>query len=206
MSRFTNNLWSDLAREHGATLAHADRPQAARARLPRPRVFAGGTLGLAGIGAALVVALGGSAAPAYAVTTNGDGSVTVQLNYNANQNLPQVNAKLASLGTGEQVSIQMAPGAASADGPVTCTPAPGVSGAPVKVLVGSNGTEVIAAGQSGGNTAEGTFHLVACTTYNADATGNSGTVPSGNVATTSVKFGDYTGKGYIVKKATTGNS
>ena len=31
----------------------------------------------------------------------------------------------------------------------------------MKVLVGTNGTEVIGSGQSGGNTAEGTFHLAA---------------------------------------------
>ena len=38
----------------------------------------------------------------------------VKLNYNADQNLPQVNAKLASMGLNEGVAIDMAPGAASA--------------------------------------------------------------------------------------------
>ena len=54
----------------------------ARVRRPRPRLLAGGTLGLAGIGAALVLILsaGGAAAPpAFAITTNGDGSLTVNL-------------------------------------------------------------------------------------------------------------------------------
>ena len=82
MTKFTDHLWSDLVREHGPTLAHADRPEPGRAGRSRPRVLAGSTLGLAGVGAALVLALGGSAtaSPAYAITTNGDGSVTVQIN------------------------------------------------------------------------------------------------------------------------------
>ena len=50
MTKFTDNLWSDLAREHGPTLARADRPEPGRARRRRPRVLAGSTLGLAGVG------------------------------------------------------------------------------------------------------------------------------------------------------------
>ena len=60
-----------------------------------------------------------------------------------------MNHKLTAMGTHEQITIYMATGAATVSGPVTCTPAPGVdSGPPVKVLVGTNGTEVIAPGQS----------------------------------------------------------
>ncbi len=175
MSKFTQHLWQDLAREHGATLNQADRPETGRARLRRPRVLAGGTLGLAGVGTALVLALGGTAAaPAFAVTRAADGSVQVQLDYVTHQNLGQANQKLASMGTGEQITIDMARGAASTSGPVTCTAASGVSGPTVKVLVGSNGTEVIRAGQSGGNTAEGSFHMDSCTTSSASASGNTG--------------------------------
>jgi hypothetical protein len=185
MSKFTDHLWQDLAREHGPTLAHTDRPAPGRTGgaglLRRPRVLAGSTLGLAGVGAALVLALSGTAAttPAYAVTQNSDGSVLVQLNYNTDQNLPQVDAKLAALGTHEQIEIQMAAGPATASGPVTCTPGPGVSGPPVKVLVGKNGTELIAPGQSAGNTAEGSFHLVRCFTHSDTGSGNSGNTGAG---------------------------
>ena len=180
MSKFTDHLWSDLAREHGPTLAHADRPRpggpTGARLLRRPRVLAGSTLGLAGIGAALILALGGTAAttPAFAVTRSNDGSVLVHLNYNTDQNLPQVHDKLASMGIHEDVGIQMAPGAATVSGPVTCTPTAGVSGPPIKVLVGANGTEVIAPGQSAGNTAEGSFHLVRCFTSSDTGSGNSG--------------------------------
>jgi hypothetical protein len=138
------------------------------ARVPRPRLLAGGSLGLAGVTTALVLALGGStAAPAFAVTRQDDGSVLVNLDYVSGQNLGQVNQKLAALGTHEQISIDMAPGAATTAGAVTCASGPNDSNPPapaVKVLVGSNGTEVIGAGQSAGNTAEGSFHMVSCST------------------------------------------
>jgi hypothetical protein len=84
-----------------------------------------------------------------------------------------VDAKLASMGIHQTVGIQMAPGAATASGPVTCTQAPGAN-TPVKVLVGANGTETIAAGQSAGNTAEGSFHLVSCVTSSNTGAGNTG--------------------------------
>ena len=101
MTKFTDNLWSDLTREHRPTLAHADRPEPGRAGgarvLRRPRILAGSTLGLAAVGTALLLALSGSAAPAaFAITKEGDGSVLVKLDYAKDQNLPQVNAKLAA--------------------------------------------------------------------------------------------------------------
>ena len=77
-------------------------------------MLAGGTLGLAGIGAGLVLALSGTAgtAPAFAVTKTDDGSVLVNLDYVQNQNLGQVNAKLAAMGTNEAITIFMATGPA----------------------------------------------------------------------------------------------
>jgi hypothetical protein len=180
MSKFTDHLWRDLVQEHGPTLAQADRPAPGRTGasrfIRRPRILAGSTLGLAGVGAALVLALGGAAetAPAFAITTNHDGSVLVHLNYTTDQNLPQVDAKLASMGIHESVGIQMAAGAATVSGPVTCTHTGNGSGRTVKVLVGANGTEVIAAGQSAGNTAEGSFHLVSCFTSSTSGVGNTG--------------------------------
>ena len=160
----------DLAREE-----RADAPVATPARRTRrrPRVLAGGTLGLVGVGAALVLALGGSATtPAFAITTSSDG-VLVHLNYTTDQNLPQVDAKLASMGIHEQVGIRMAPGAATVSGPVTCAQGPGAN-PPIRVLVGANGTETIAAGRSAGNTAEGSFHLVSCSTSSDTGSGNTG--------------------------------
>jgi hypothetical protein len=186
MSKFTDHLWRDLVREHGPTLAHAARPEPGRAIRSRPRVLAGSTLGLAGVGAALVLALSGSAAPpAFAITKQGDGSVLVKLNYQQNENLPQVNRKLTAMGTHEQITIYMATGPAAVSGAVTCAPGPGAGPprTPVKVLVGTDGTEVIGSGQSAGNTAEGTFHLARCTVApdsdTGPGTGNTGNTGAG---------------------------
>ncbi len=177
MTKFTDNLWRDLVREHGPTLAHADRPGPGRARRPRPRVLAGSTLALAGAGAALTLGLTATgSSPAYAITKNGDGSVLVTINQNSA--LPQANAKLTAMGIREQITIDMASGAAAVSGPVSCTPAPGVSnlpGPPVKVLVGTNGTEVI----DSGNTGAGTWHLAACHLTGDTGSGNTGNTGAG---------------------------
>lgn len=161
-------------RERGGDAAVATR---ARRTRRRPRILAGSTLALAGVGAALLLALSGSAAPpAFAITRSANGSVLVKLNYNTNQNLPQVNRKLAAMGLHEAVTIYMASGAASVSGPVTCTQGPGAT-TPLKVLVGTDGTETIASGQAAGNTAEGSFHLDHCIVGGDNAssiTGNSG--------------------------------
>jgi hypothetical protein len=179
MTKFADNLWRDLAREHGPALAHADRPEPGRAPLlRRPRVLAGSTLALAGAGTALALGLTATGStPAFAVTTNSDGSVLVQINQNTD--LPQANAKLTAMGIHEQVDIRMASGPAATKGPVSCTPEPGVPGPPLKVLVGKDGTEVIEPGTTGDNTGVGTWHLAACSTFKTGDTGpgsgNSGT-------------------------------
>jgi hypothetical protein len=146
----------------------------------RPRVLAGSTLGLAGVAAALVLALSGSAAPpAFAVTRSGDGSVLVSIN--RLQSLPAANHKLTALGIHEQVTIYMASGAAAVSGPITCTPAPGanLSGPPLKVLVGKDGTEMIPSGQTAGNTGAGTFHLDHCVVTGDTGSGNAGNTGAG---------------------------
>jgi hypothetical protein len=121
-------------------------------RLP-PRTLAGGTLGLAGVGAALVLVLsaGGAAAPpAFAITTHSDGSVLVQLN--RQEDLGQANQKLAAMGTGEQITLYNSPRPTAGRGPVTCTPWPGagVPNPPVKLIVDTDGTA--GSGQSAENT------------------------------------------------------
>jgi hypothetical protein len=167
MTRFTDNLWRDLAQEHGPALAAGPGPRKAR----RPRVLAGSTLALAGAGAAIgLVLTSASGTPAFAVTQNGDGSVLVTLNQT--EALPQANHKLADMGFQEGIVIYMASGPAAVSGPVTCTPAPGIPGQPtVKVLVGTDGTQVI----SSGNTGAGTWHLGSCQLKSdTGGTGNTG--------------------------------
>ncbi|HVV20579.1 MAG TPA: hypothetical protein VHF06_14175 [Pseudonocardiaceae bacterium] len=182
MSKFTDRLWHDLMEEHGETLANAARPEPGRASvLRRPRVLAGGTLGLAAVGTAIALAMGAlSGTPAYAVTTTSDGGVLVTINQDSA--LPDANAKLATMGIHKVIGIDMAAGPAPVSGPVTCTPAPGeprLSGPPVMVLVGKNGTEVIEPGTTGDNTGVGTWHLAACQVASDKYAGNSGSTGGG---------------------------
>jgi hypothetical protein len=181
MTKFTEHLWRDLAREHGPALAHADRPGPGRARRPRPGVLAGSTLVLAVGGTALGLALtstGGSTpagstrkvvTAAYTITENSNGSVLVQINQK--QSIVAADAKLSSMGIQEKVSVFPKPSAATVSGPVTCAPVDGAPKQPqVQVLLGTNGTEVIA----GGNTGAGTWHLGSCVVFPTGYKGNSG--------------------------------
>lgn len=164
MANFTDNLWDDLVREQGATLTQAGRPEPGRGRLLRhPRVLAGSTLGLAGAGTALALGLTAlTSTPAFAVTTNANGSVLVSINEESS--LPQANAKLTAMGIHEQIEIQMEPGAAPTKGAVSCKAQPGAPGPALQVLVGKDGTEVIKA-TNDSNTGVGTWHLGACWTF-----------------------------------------
>ncbi len=102
MSKFTDRLWREIVHEHGAELAELAAPESKHSRRARPRVLAGTSVALAGIGAAAVLLLsaaGGS--PAYAVTRNHDGTVSVALRQLSA--IPQLNAKLAALDVRAQV-------------------------------------------------------------------------------------------------------
>jgi hypothetical protein len=104
MSKFTDRLWRELMREHRAELERIDRPAAARRRpaLPR-RLLAGTSVGLAGAGTAIALAIGAaSSTPAFAVTKNPDGTVSVTINKltgvaGANQRLAQMNVRAVAV-------------------------------------------------------------------------------------------------------------
>ena len=107
----------------------AEMPAAATSprwgRLRRPRLLAGSSLGLAGIGAAVVLVLGGTAATpaAFAITRHADGSVLVTLN--AQEDLGQANQKLTAMGINEQITLYSNPQPTASAAPEDCTPAPG---------------------------------------------------------------------------------
>ena len=184
MTRFTENLWNDLAQEHGAALAQATRSGPGRTR--RPGLIAGSTLALAAAGTALGLGLtstngstpaGGTGAggirkvvtDAYTITEMSNGSVLVQVNQT--ESILAADAKLSSMGIPEKVSVFSQPGAATSSGPVTCAPVDGAPKQPqVQVLLGTNGTEVIARG----NTGAGTWHLDSCEVFPTGDKGNSG--------------------------------
>jgi hypothetical protein len=94
MGRFEERLWRELVNEQGTRLSGIARPD--RRRL-RPRLLAGTTAGLAGAGAAAALMLGAaSTSPAFAVTRNHDGTVSVALR--AASAIPAVNARLSQMG------------------------------------------------------------------------------------------------------------
>ena len=77
MTKFADQLFTDLMQEHGPMLDAVHLPQR-RPAVPRPVWLAAGVVGMAGaITAGVTIAGGGS--PAYAVTDNGDGTVTVSI-------------------------------------------------------------------------------------------------------------------------------
>jgi hypothetical protein len=181
MSKFTQNLWSDLMREHGPAIANATRPS--RGRVRHPRIIAGSTLAVAAAGTALGLGLTSTgAAPgattaittaAYTITTHSNGSILVQINQR--ESINAANQKLKAL-VNEEVVLRMASGPAPVSGALTCTS--GVSnmqGPQVKVLLGEDGTQVIAPGTTGDNTGVGTWHMTACTVYPAADMGTGGT-------------------------------
>ena len=74
MSKFEDQLFNDLIQEHGPALAVAKRPKAPRNT--RPVWIAAGALAVAGAATAGITLFSGGT-PAFAVTENPDGSVTV---------------------------------------------------------------------------------------------------------------------------------
>lgn len=138
----------------------------------RSRLVAGSTLGLAGICAAFVLAVSGSAVPAaFAITRNGDGWVLLKINQL--KSLPDANRRLTAMGIREQVTLYMAPGVAAVKGPVDCTPRPGarLSGPPLKVFVG---TESIGPGRTAGVVGVSAYHLDHCVITGVSGPGNTG--------------------------------
>ena len=186
MTKFTDNLWSDIMQEHGPTIANASRPR--QGLLRRPRVIAGGTLALAVAGTALGLGLtstGGTAGgtsvvtAAYTITTHSNGSILVKMGDQESVNAvnKQLNAMIK-----EYAILRFEPGPAPVSGPVTCTPGvPNMGGPQVAVLLGTDGTQVIPSG----NTGAGTVHLSSCVYYksarfpaagnDSPSLGNSGT-------------------------------
>jgi hypothetical protein len=174
MTKFTQNLWSDLMQEHGPAIANASRPSPGRLR--RPRVIAGGTLALAVAGTALGLGLtstGGTTASttggttlvtaAYTITTHSNGSILVKMGDQESVNAvnKQLNAMIK-----EYAILDFKPGPAPVSGPVTCTPGERNMGGPqVSVLLGTDGTQVIAPGTTGDNTGVGTWHIASCSVY-----------------------------------------
>jgi hypothetical protein len=102
MTAFEDGLWERLMDDHDADLVSMTAPRARGAR--RPVVIGGGVTGLAAVTTAAVLGIGAAtnAPPAYAMTQNADGSVTVTINDVADS-IGGLNAKFAAMGIEETV-------------------------------------------------------------------------------------------------------
>jgi hypothetical protein len=106
MSEFEDHLWREFVREHGADLAQISRPAAKHNRQARLGLVAGAGLGLAGAGTTLALVLGAATTPpAFAVTSNHDGTVTVSVT--GDSGIAGANAKMRRLGIRAQVVTQV---------------------------------------------------------------------------------------------------
>jgi hypothetical protein len=94
MNQFEDRLLDDLLQRHGAVLDTPVRPRARYAGRRRT-LAAAGALALAGAAAA-VIATSGGPEPAYAISRNADGTVTVTIRDIAA--IAPANARLAELG------------------------------------------------------------------------------------------------------------
>jgi hypothetical protein len=108
MTKFSDQLFDDLMREHGPTLAHITPPVHLKRRVTARRALmaGGGTLAVAAaIGGALEA---GSISPAYAVTKNADGTTTIAVYRTSGIN--GANARLRQLGDKQVVVVPIEPG------------------------------------------------------------------------------------------------
>jgi hypothetical protein len=118
MTKFSDQLFTDLMREHSATLQATRLPAAARGHtaVKRGAWLAGGAGTLAvGITAALAASSGG--ASAYAVTPHADGTVTVGISKPSG--IAGANTRLTALGD----RVVVVPGKAGCE-PIDSLPAP----------------------------------------------------------------------------------
>jgi hypothetical protein len=99
MGEFQDRLWRELAQAHGDELAGVGTTADERRRRVGPRLLAGASLAVAALAAAAAVAFGLGAAntsPAFAISRNADGSVTVSIT--RADAIASANARLAALG------------------------------------------------------------------------------------------------------------
>src|ERR1700759_669289 len=111
MTKFADELFDDLMREHGPALAHTvpslDRPAPRHHLATRRTVLAAGTAGAA-VAATAGVLVAGGGTPAYAVTANPDGTVTLAVHQESG--IAGANARLRQLGDGQVVVVPVRDG------------------------------------------------------------------------------------------------
>ena len=95
MSKFEDNLWREVEEKYGSELSEAPGP--VHSRPLRGPVLAGTSLGIVGAGTAAVLVLtAAGSSPAFAVTTQPNGYVSVVIR--RIEGIPGANRRLAQLG------------------------------------------------------------------------------------------------------------
>jgi hypothetical protein len=113
MTRFADQLFDDLMREHGSTLAHTrpTRPPAARRHVTTRRTLLAAGAGGVAVAATVGALVAASGTPAYAVTKNADGTVTVAVYQKSG--IAGADARLRQLGDQQVVVVPVEPGCPS---------------------------------------------------------------------------------------------
>jgi hypothetical protein len=124
MTKFADQLFDDLMREHGPALTQTRSPAPRRPITTRRSLLAAGAGGVA-VAAAAGALLAGGGTPAYAVTTHPGGTVTLAV-YRA-AGIAQANARLRQLGDSQVVVVPVRPGC------------PGMSSLPAPAVPASGG-------------------------------------------------------------------
>lgn len=108
MTKFADQLFTDLMREHGPALAQTRPPAPGRHIASRPALLATAT-GFAAVAATAggLLASGGGT-PAYALTTHPNGRVT--LDVYRESGIAGINTKLHQLGDGQVFVVPVEPG------------------------------------------------------------------------------------------------
>jgi hypothetical protein len=127
MTKFSDQLFDDLMREHGPALAHTRPPSHSKRRVTARRTLlaGGGALAVAAAIAGTLVPTSGS--PAYAVTKNPDGTITLAVYQTSG--IAGANARLRQLGDKQVVVVPVEPGCPS-------PAAPAVSGRGHRITTG----------------------------------------------------------------------
>src|SRR5215469_3104562 len=128
MTKFSDQLFDDLMREHGPALAHTRPPAHPQRRVTARQALlaGGGTLAVAAAIAGTLVAT--SPSPAYAVTKNPDGTITLAVYRTSG--IAGANARLRQLGDKQVVVVPIKPGCPR-------PPAPAVSGRGHRITMGT---------------------------------------------------------------------
>ena len=128
MTRFSDQLFDDLMREHGQALARTTVTAAPKRYLTaRPVLLTAGAGGVA-VAAVAGILVAGTGTPAYAVTTHPDGTVTLAV-YQAS-GIAGANSQLHQLGD-RVVVVPVRPGCPS----ISSLPAPGVPAKDISLQV-----------------------------------------------------------------------